>query len=106
MIFACPWLPRGRYDAVTFWPIILVRPERRLDQALLAHEQVHYRRQAWITPFWLLLYWAWPSFRWHEEAMGYRAQIDAGGITVEEAADMLLTYRTGRDRAAALAALA
>jgi hypothetical protein len=104
MIISCDMVPRG-YDAITFWPFILVRPKDRGNAALIEHEEVHYRRQAWITPFWLLAYWLSKSFRWQEEVLGYRAEIKAGGITVYAAAAMLLTYGTGHSWEQALDAL-
>lgn len=40
-------IPPG-FSAMTLWPFIFVRPEFRHDAALIEHELVHYREQAWI----------------------------------------------------------
>lgn len=104
MIVATSLIPRG-FDAIAAWPFVFIRPTARYDAALIAHEMVHYQRQAWITPLWWLRYAASRSFRWREEVLGHRAQIAAGGITLAQAAERLLAYRTGHTRAQALAAL-
>lgn len=81
------------FDAVTVWPFIFIRPSRKGDEALLIHEQVHYEDQKWITPYWLLRYWLSKSFRLRVEVLGYKAQIAAGGVTIEQAANMLMSYK-------------
>ena len=85
-------LVREPYGAVTVWPFIFVLPSYRSDAALIAHEMVHYREQAWITPIWLLRYFLSRSFRMAAEVRAYKVQIALGGITPLGASQMLLTY--------------
>lgn len=81
----------ARYDGLTCWPFILIRPSRRDDHGLREHELVHHRRQAWITPIWFLRYWLSKSFRLQEEAIAYRTSV-AFGMPQEEAIKWLMTY--------------
>jgi hypothetical protein len=87
-------VPRG-FDAMTLWPLILIRPGMLGDAGLIEHELVHYREQAWITPLWVAHYLLSRRFRLAAEARAYRRQIDIGGITRAQAAGMLLKYRIG-----------
>ena len=96
---------REPYDAFTAWPFIFIRPEYKDDQALIAHERVHYESMAWVTPFWWLCYALSKSFRWAQEVKAYRVQIAAGGISLEDATYMLCTYKTGHTSEQARAAL-
>lgn len=93
------------YDAVTVWPFIFIRPECKNDTALIAHEMVHYRSMAWLTPIWGAWYFLSKKFRWAQEVQAYRVQVALGGISVERAAEMLCTYRTGHTFEQALDAL-
>lgn len=93
------------FDAITAWPFIFVRPEHKDDAALIAHEMVHYRSMAWLTPFWWLRYALSKSFRWSQEIKAYKVQIALGGITAIQAAAMLTYYRTGHTYEEALAAV-
>jgi len=93
VIISTTLIPEG-FDAFSCWPFIFVRPESRNDEALIRHELVHYDDQAWITPFWLLRYWLSKSFRWGQEVKAYRVQIEVGGISAEDAAWLLCTYKT------------
>lgn len=103
-IIASRLVPRG-YDAITLWPLILIRPDCRPDAALIEHELVHYREQAWITPWWVARYLLSRRFRLAAEARAYRRQIEVGGITTEQAAGLLLTYKLGITLEQARAAL-
>lgn len=94
MIVSTRFIPRG-FSAVTIWPFIFVRPEHRRDKALIEHELVHYREQRWITPIWIARYLLSRSFRQAAEVRAYRRQIELGGITQEQAAQMLTHYRLG-----------
>lgn len=104
MIVALSLFPPG-FAAVTCWPFIFVDPARVTDEALIAHERVHYEEQAWITPLWWAAYAISPKFRLRAEVRGYKAQIQRNGITVDEAADMLMKYRLGITKQEALEAL-
>lgn len=94
MIFSTRHIPPG-FAALTLWPLILIRPECRHDAALIAHELVHYREQAWIMPVWWLRYLLSRKFRLAAEVRAYRRQIALGGITLAQAANMLTQYRLG-----------
>lgn len=94
MIIFTNLVPPG-FDAITLWPLILVRPGVRGDAGLIEHELVHYREQAWITPIWVVRYLLSRRFRLAAEARAYRRQIEVGGITIEGAARALLKYRLG-----------
>ena len=93
------------FDAVTMWPFIFIRPEYKDNAAMIAHEMVHYKDMAWITPFWWLRYTFSKSFRWAQEVEAYRVQIAMGGITAPGAAELLVQYDTGHTYDQALAAL-
>ena len=94
------------FSACSLWPFIFVRPEHRNDIALIEHELVHYREQAWITPVWVLLYLVSRKFRLSAEVRAYTRQIELGGVTREQAAHALLSYRLGISYSKAMQALA
>lgn len=94
MIVSTRFIPRG-FDALTVWPFIFVRPAQRGNAALIEHELVHYREQRWITPWWVLRYLLSRKFRLVGEVRAYRRQIALGGITQDQAAQMLTHYRLG-----------
>lgn len=104
MIVSIPFAIKD-FDAFTAWPFIFIEKAKRNNAALIAHEMVHYERQAWITPVWLVRYWLSNDFRFREEVLGYKAQIKEGGITQEGAAKMLEKYNAGRTFNEALEAL-
>ncbi|MBW3496984.1 hypothetical protein [Janthinobacterium sp. NKUCC08_JDC] len=105
MIISTRYLP-ARFDAMTVWPLILVRPASRGDDALLLHEMVHYREQrnCGVLP-WLLRYAMSARFRLGAEVRGYRAQMAAGGISLERAAALLMRYGVDITHAQAIALL-
>jgi len=105
VIISTRFIPRG-FAAMTVWPLILVRPECRHDNALIEHELVHYREQAWITPWWMVRYLLSKKFRLAAEIRAYRVQIALDGITHAAAAHMLTQYRLGITFTEALEALA
>lgn len=94
MIISTHLVPKG-FSACSLWPFILVRPEHRNDIGVIEHELVHYREQAWIMPLWVLLYLASRKFRLAAEVRAYIRQIEMGGVTREQAAHALLSYRLG-----------
>ena len=94
MIVSTNLTPKG-FSAVSLWPFIFVRPEHRNDTALIEHELVHYKEQAWITPVWVLLYLVSRKFRLAAEVRAYTRQIELSGVTQEQAAHTLLSYRLG-----------
>ena len=86
MIISTRFVPKG-FSACALWPFNLVRPEHRHNAALIEHEMVHYREQAWITPAWVLLYLVSRRFRLAAKVRAYRRQIALGGVTREQAAN-------------------
>ena len=92
MILKTTWVPRN-FDAITAYPFIFIRPEWALNASLIAHEMVHYKEQksVWVIP-WLLRYAFSKTFRFNAEVRGYRAQIATGGITTDQAVQMLKEY--------------
>lgn len=100
MIVATKLIPRG-FSACSLWPFIFVRQEHRSDIALIEHEVVHYREQAWV-----LLYLVSRKFRLAAEVRAYTRQIALGGVTREQAAHALLSYRLGIIYGKAMQALA
>ncbi|WP_156955230.1 hypothetical protein [Polaromonas glacialis] len=94
MIVSTNLVPKG-FSACSLWPFIFVRPEHRTDTALIEHELVHYREQAWMTPIWVLLYLVSRKFRLAAEVRAYTRQIELGGVSREQAAQALLSYRLG-----------
>lgn len=94
MVTSTRFIPKG-FDAITFWPVILIRPGQRNNMPLIEHELVHYREQAWTTPVWVLRYLLSRKFRLAAEVRAYRVQIALGGITQDQAAQMLTRYRLG-----------
>ncbi len=103
MIIETKLIPSG-FDALTIWPLILIRPGKSTP-GLITHEMTHYRAQAWITPVWLLRYWLSPKFQLFAEVAGYKAQIASGDISLLGAANMLTMYGLGMSKDQALAAL-
>ena len=94
MIISTNLIPKG-FSACSLWPFVLVRPEHRNDIGLIEHELVHYKEQAWITPVWVFLYLVSRKFRLAAEVRAYTRQIELGGMTREQAAHALLSYRLG-----------
>ena len=92
MIITTNLIVKG-FSGFSLWPFIFVRPEHRSDFSLIEHELVHYREQAWITPLWVLLYLLSRKFRLAAEVRAYTRQIELGGVTREQAAHALLSYR-------------
>lgn len=80
------------YSGITAWPFIFVTPSA--DATVLPHEMVHYRRQAWWSPVWWLLYLLVPSFRLKEEVLAYKESMRLG-MKIEDAVGWLMTYHTG-----------
>ena len=101
-------------DAMSYWPVLLVRPQYEDNTPLIEHERVHLREQAlafalagtlmcvlghvftlslwWallllVNPWWLL--YAVPAFRLHAEVRGYRVQVSHGGISRARAAQYI-----------------
>lgn len=59
----------------TLWPFIFMPDHAQGKPEYLAHEMVHWKRQAWWTPVWVLLYLLFKSFRWREEKLAFYTEI-------------------------------
>ena len=94
MIIVTNLIVKG-FSGFSLWPFIFVRPEHRSDFSLIEHELVHYKEQAWITPMWVMLYLVSRNFRLASEVRAYTRQIELGGVTREQAAHALMSYRLG-----------
>jgi hypothetical protein len=105
MIISTNLVPKG-FAACSLWPFILIRPEHRNDIGLIEHELVHYLGQAWIMPLWVFLYLVSRKFRLAAEVRAYARQIELGGVSREQAAQALLSYRLGITVEKAMQALA
>lgn len=84
-------------DAITLAPFIFISPSKANDEALVAHEMVHYKEQLrWLVIPWWIAYLVSRTFRKNAEIRAYKVQIALGGITVEQAARwMSTTYFLG-----------
>jgi hypothetical protein len=100
MIIQAPFLVPKPFSGFSAWPFIIVKD--KADKVLIAHEMVHYKEQAWITPIWLLRYWLSKSFRLQAEVRAYRVTIALGGMTIEQAALWLCNYDDSLSPMAAL----
>ena len=67
-----------------FWPFVFIPKWIKNipgEDAYIAHEITHAKRQAWWAPIWIILYFASKKFRFREETLAYRAQIEKlGGV--------------------------
>ena len=106
-MIVCTNLVFKGFSGFSLWPFIFVRPEHRSDIALIEHELVHYREQAWIMPVWVMLYLVSRKFRLAAEVRAYNRQIELGGLSkAETAAHALLIYRLGTTYEKAMQAMA
>ena len=74
MILYWTWPIPKRFAAATYGPFIFIRPEKKDDAGLLAHEQTHVA-QFWSNPFFGIAYWLSKKSRLKYEAEAYRAQL-------------------------------
>lgn len=63
-----------RFDAYTIGPLVLLRPNKRDDQGLIAHELEHVK-QWWHNPLMGLWYQFSKKSRYQYELAAYRAQL-------------------------------
>lgn len=96
MLIKTNWLMKD-FDAFTCWPFIFIRPNQVNNKGLVAHEMVHYKEQGVLSLVWLAMYFCSKKFRLEAEVRAYKVQIGVGGISLEEAANMLTKYRLGID---------
>lgn len=94
IIYTNKFIP-ARFNAITIYPFILMRPDPAppANAGLIAHEMVHYREQRnSLIIGWLLCYLLSPTFRLRAEARGYAAQVVGGYMTEADAHLWLLSY--------------
>lgn len=73
LIIMTNWMPKSVQGMCLHPRLVLVRPERRGDAVLLAHEAVHcqqMRRHGWFR--WVWRYLCQSDWRMHYEAEAYR----------------------------------
>lgn len=74
MAFYTNWFIPKRFAATTYGPFIFIRPEKKSDAGLLAHEQTHVR-QFWRNPFFGIAYCLSKEARLKYEVEAYREQL-------------------------------
>lgn len=74
VIFYTNWLIPGKFSAMTYGPFIFIRPTRKGDAGLVAHEQTHVK-QFWRNPLFGLWYLFSKKARLGYELEAYKAQL-------------------------------
>lgn len=105
MIFYTNWMIFPKSAATTWGPFIFIRPSKRDDVGLLAHEQVHVRQ--WKrNPFMFVPYLFSKKRRLAYEVEAYREQLTHYPERLDRIAEILATkYRLDITKEQALAAL-
>lgn len=79
----------------TVWPFIFIgrndQGSKEREDIALVHENVHYGRQRWVSPCWVLRWILDKDFRLREETLAYRAQMDVEHYDVSYYATVLST---------------
>lgn len=96
MIIKTNLIPKD-FNAITFWPFILIRPNCINNKGLINHEMVHYKEQGILVIIWWIRYLLSKKFRLAAEVRAYKIQMECNGITLYEAANMLTKYNLGID---------
>jgi hypothetical protein len=65
----------GLSRAFSLWPLIFA--PRNAPVWILEHERAHYHRQAWITPVWVIRWLFDAKFRYREEQLAFKAEIES-----------------------------
>lgn len=105
MTFYTNWFIPARFAAVTYGPFVFIRPSKRGDEALLAHEQTHVA-QFWRNPFFGFAYLFSKPARMRYEVEAYRAQLKLRPDLLDAlAADLATKYNLGITLAEAKGAL-
>ena len=95
LIIATNWMPRGVQGVCLHPRLVLVRPERKDDAVLLAHEAVHAEQQeraGWWR--WVWRYLMNPGWRLHYEVEAYRVSVSLNPAGLHRYANALATlYR-------------
>jgi hypothetical protein len=95
MILYTNWLIPPRFQAITYGPLIVIRPSRKGDEGLLAHERVHVE-QFKRNPFFGLAYLFSKKKRLQYEVEAYRVQLKYHPDRLGAFANALATkYRLG-----------
>lgn len=93
IIYTNRLIPSG-FDAITLLFVILIRPNKRDDPQLIAHEKVHVRQfwRSWGT--FHIRYLLDENYRFECEVEAYKMSILHGEIP-EDAAKYLMKYKAG-----------
>lgn len=84
-------IPKG-YDALTVYPYIFIRPEWADNEALIAHEMVHYDEQSKGKLKWWFKYTTSKEFRLDAEVRAYKRQLEFEPHNINIFAKLLMTY--------------
>lgn len=94
-VIATDWLPKGVHGICLHPRLVLVRPERKDDATLLAHELVHAKqmiRVGWLR--WVIAYLFDPIFRQLAEVEAYQESVRLNPAKLHTYANALATlYR-------------
>jgi hypothetical protein len=90
MIFYTNLFIPKRFAATTYGPIIFIRPEKKDDMGLLAHEKVHVK-QFWHNPLFGLWYFFSKKSRFEYELAAYKVQAAFNPERRERFAELLST---------------
>lgn len=102
LVFYTNWFIFPRFDGQTWGPLIFIRPSKREDAALLAHEKVH-AKQFLRNPLFGLWYWLSKDARLQYEAEAYGAQatlrpdrLDAFATSLSTKYDLGISFEQAR----------
>ena len=89
-VFYTNWFVSKGFAASTYGPFIFIRPTKKGDEGLLAHEKTHVK-QFWKNPFFGLFYLFSKKARFKYEAEAYRVQLAYYPERLETLATILAT---------------
>jgi len=105
MVFYTNWFIPAKFSAVTYGPFIFIRPTKREDIGLLAHEKTHVK-QFWRNPLFGLFYLLSSKARLKYEVEAYREQLKYHPDRLDAFATSLATkYNLGITKEAAASLL-
>lgn len=103
--FYTNWFIPSKFQAMTYGPLIFIRPSRKGDVGLLEHEKTHVK-QFWHNPLFGLWYLFSKKARFGYEVEAYKVQSTYHPERVEAYAEALATkYGLDVTKEQALAAL-
>lgn len=89
-VFYTNWCIPSRFAGSTYGPFVFIRPTKREDAGLLAHELTHVK-QFWHNPLFGLFYLLSKKSRFKYEAEAYRVQLAYYPDRLEALATILAT---------------